>query len=173
MCSPHSLKWFALFSFLASVSVSCGEGGNGTKPPPIDTVLVKPDGTGDYPTIQAAIDAADSLEIIELTDGIFSGEGNRNIDFLGKTITVRSLSGNPELCIVDPRPEISISDPGRGFNFHSGEPPGAVLQGITIRYGRSQGSGGGIACVNSSPTIQDCIIDSCVVGRNGGGSVMH
>ena len=37
---------------------------------------------------------------VELAGGVYRGAGNRDIDFLGKAITVRS-SGGPENCIVD------------------------------------------------------------------------
>jgi pectin methylesterase-like acyl-CoA thioesterase len=53
------------------------------------TYVVSPDGSGDFPTIQAAIDAAVDGGIIELTDGTFTGDGNRDIDYAGKSITVR------------------------------------------------------------------------------------
>ncbi len=43
------------------------------------TLLVNPNGTGDYPTIQAAIDAASSGDIIELGNGTFAGEGNNDV----------------------------------------------------------------------------------------------
>ncbi|MCK4303253.1 MAG: hypothetical protein KAY24_03350 [Candidatus Eisenbacteria sp.] len=100
MCGPHSLKWFALFLFLASVSVSCGEGGNGTKPLPIDTVLVKPDGTGDYPTIQAAIDTF-SANNAHAGGGMYA---------YGSSISMANctFSGNLALCggglVCDERP---------------------------------------------------------------------
>ena len=41
------------------------------------TYLVNPEGTGDFPTIQAAIDAVVDGDIIELNDGTFTGDGNR------------------------------------------------------------------------------------------------
>ena len=44
-----------------------------------ETYVVKPDGTGDFPTIQAAIDAAYHGDVIELTDGVFTGDGNRDL----------------------------------------------------------------------------------------------
>ncbi|NIO84487.1 MAG: hypothetical protein GTN53_28595, partial [Candidatus Aminicenantes bacterium] len=53
------------------------------------TIIVRADGTGDYPTIQAAINAAATGDIIELQTGTYTGNGNRDIDFLGKVITVR------------------------------------------------------------------------------------
>lgn len=97
------------------------------------TYIVKPDGTGDYPTIQAAIDAAVEGDIIELTDGTFTGDGNRDVEYLGKNITVRSQSGVPEACIIDC--ETTPEDPHRGFYFHAGETLSARLEGITITNG--------------------------------------
>ena len=45
------------------------------------TYVVTADGSGDFPTIQAAISAAINGDVIELTDGTFTGEGNRDIEF--------------------------------------------------------------------------------------------
>ena len=42
------------------------------------TYTVNPSGTGDFPTIQAAIDGVVEGDIIELTDGIFTGDDNRD-----------------------------------------------------------------------------------------------
>ncbi|MCK4412604.1 MAG: hypothetical protein KAY32_03575, partial [Candidatus Eisenbacteria sp.] len=78
-------------------------------------ILVRPDGSGDYATIQDAINASWSGDVVALTDGTYSGPGNRDIDFLGKAITVRSLSGIAASCVVD------CQALGRGFHFHYGE----------------------------------------------------
>ena len=51
------------------------------------TYLVNPDGSGDYPTIQAAINASSNGDIIELGDGVFTGPDNRNLDYGGRAIT--------------------------------------------------------------------------------------
>ncbi|HXS08850.1 MAG TPA: hypothetical protein VN852_02595, partial [Candidatus Krumholzibacteria bacterium] len=42
------------------------------------TWTVKPDGTGDSPSIKAAILAASNGDVILLTDGTFSGAANRD-----------------------------------------------------------------------------------------------
>jgi hypothetical protein len=126
-----------------------------------DTYLVRPDGGGDFATIQAALEAVAEGDVIELSDGTFSGPGNRDIDFLGKAVTVRSQGGDPTLCIVDCRG--SESDMHRGFLFVSGEGRGAVLQGITITGGYHDVGGCGIRCVGSSPTIR-----ACILSHNGG-----
>ncbi|MBN2210059.1 MAG: right-handed parallel beta-helix repeat-containing protein [Sedimentisphaerales bacterium] len=132
------------------------------------TYVVQPDGGGDYPTIQAAITAASNNDIIELTDGTFSGSGNYNIDFLGKAITVRSQSGNAEDCIID------CQELGRGFLFITDEDATSVLEGVTITHGIATGGvngyGGGVLCGAStilppsshygSPTINNCIFSN-------------
>ncbi len=112
---------------------------------------------GDYLTIQAAIDAAGDGDTIVVADGTYAGEGNRDIDFKGKAITVRSENG-PENCIIDCQEE------GRGFTFHSQEDPNSILDGFTITNGYAPGgqlalcNGGGIFCQNSSPSISNCIL---------------
>jgi len=63
---------------------------------------IHPDGTGDAPTIQAAIDsAADNGDIIELSDGVYTGSGNRDLTGYEKWFVVRSQSGDPSACIID------------------------------------------------------------------------
>lgn len=118
------------------------------------THVVRPDGTGDFPTIQAAIDACAGGDIIELTDGTFVGAGNRDIDFSGKAVEVRSQSGTPFACVVDC--EAGPGDPHRGFVFQSGEGPTTVLSGVAIIHGYQFSPGGGLLCDASSPTISDC-----------------
>jgi len=64
--------------------------------------IVQPDGLGDAPTIQAAIDSLESgVDTIVLTDGVFTGDGNRDISNWGKMFVLRSQSGDPTVCIID------------------------------------------------------------------------
>jgi pectin methylesterase-like acyl-CoA thioesterase len=63
--------------------------------------VISPDGLGDYPTIQAAVNAATDGDIIELTDGTFTGDGNRDIAVPSRPITIRSQSGNCTDCVID------------------------------------------------------------------------
>jgi len=127
------------------------------------TYIIRPDGTGDFPTIQAAVNASLDGDIIELTDGTFLGEGNRDIDYIGKAITVCSQSGNPETCIIH-----CGGYPHQGFRFQSGEPPAARIEGVTITNAITRDSGGAIYCSDSSPTIGNCIIRSNGAGRGAG-----
>jgi hypothetical protein len=126
------------------------------------TWRVEPDGGGDFPTIQHAIDASGNGDVIELGDGIFRGPGNRNISFHGRRIAVRSRSGNPDICIVDCQKEAG------GFLFNGGESSGSVLEGVTVANGRAPW-GAGALCVGGSPTIQRCVFLRCVANQGGGG----
>ncbi|MFQ6043235.1 MAG: right-handed parallel beta-helix repeat-containing protein [Candidatus Poribacteria bacterium] len=123
----------------------------------------------EYDTIQLAINAASDGDFVAVADGIYSGDGNKNIDFLGKAITVRSENG-PDNCVID------CEKSGRGFYFHNGEAETSVLKGFTIRNGYVDGSwpqnsGGGIFCDSSSPTIVDNIIIENSALYSGGGII--
>ena len=130
----------------------------------------------DYPTIQAAIDEVCFGEmVIIVADGVYTGPGNRDLDFLGKAITVRSENG-PENCIIDC--EGTEGQPHRGFSFHNGEDNATVLEGFTITSGYgpdvtvpwgAASAGGAILCTNqSSPTIRNCVMTGNTVGDLGG-----
>ena len=87
---------------------------------------------GDYPTIQAGIDAASDGDTVVVADGIYTGEGNANMDFGGKAITVRSENG-PANCIIG----CGCGEDTRAFYFHNDEGPDSVVKGFTIRGGKA------------------------------------
>ncbi len=151
-----------LLAICASAAVSSAE-----------THLVKPDGTGDFPTIQAALDGCAAGDIIELTDGTFLGDGNRDLDFGGKALTLHSQSGDAELCVINCQG--SAADPHRGFDFHSGEGAESIVHGITIIHGYAAGAspdgdGGGVRCTDgSSPRLRYCVVTECTAEGMGGG----
>ncbi|MCP4583729.1 MAG: hypothetical protein GY839_19130 [candidate division Zixibacteria bacterium] len=93
--------------------------------------IVCPDSSGDFPNIQTAVQGSVDGDTIELTDGVFSGLGNRDIDYRGKAITIKSQSGNAENCIIDINGEFDgISQ--RGFLFEHDEGNESVLRDLTI-----------------------------------------
>jgi len=53
-----------------------------------------------YANIQAALDGATNGDTIIVRDGIWTGAGNKNLDFDGKAITLQSKNG-PELRSID------------------------------------------------------------------------
>ena len=106
-------------------------------PSAAETHVLHPDGSGDFPTIQAALDASVDGDVIELTAGDYRGDGNRDIDFLGRAVTIRSQGADPASCVIDCQG--SVETPHRAFNFDDGEGPASVLQGLTIRNGYVDG----------------------------------
>jgi len=131
---------------------------------------------GDWPTIQAGIDAAMNGDTVLVAPGTYSGDGNRDIDFKGKAITLKSEAG-PGSCIIQcgghgqilGPPQLIKPEYHRGFYFHSHEDADSVVQGLTVTQGyMGPYSGGAIYCEDSSPTIRDCIIIGNVA-RDGGG----
>lgn len=130
------------------------------------TWFVKPDGTGDAPTIQAAIDAAMDGDTVLLATTVplapFGGPGNRNIDFRGKAITVKSMSGDAGSTIID------CGNVARGFVFQNGEDSTSVLSGVTIKNGFHNFTGGAIFCRSASPKIiGNVLVGNLSVGQGG------
>ncbi len=115
-------------------------------------------------TIQAGIDAAVNGDIVLIASGTY----NEAINFNGKSITVRSATGNPA--------DVTINGTG---NFHvvqciSGEDPNTVLQGVTITGGNANGGvtnsfGVGMYNEGSSPTVTNCVFSGNIATVSGGG----
>lgn len=123
-----------------------------------------------YPTIQAAVDDCNDGDTVIVANGTYTGNGNRDISFRGKTIAVRSQCG-PADCIIDCNG--TASDPHRAFHFREGENPSCVLEGFTIVNGYTgsdshEDSGGGILCENGSATIINCCLMNNTALGNGG-----
>jgi len=102
--------------------------------------------------------------------GTYCGPGNRDINFGGKAITVRSIDPNEVDVVAGTVVDCngSESEPHRGFVFNHGEGARSVLAGVTITNGYSK-NGGAIHCYNSSPTIRNCLITHNEAGYYGGG----
>ena len=118
------------------------------------------DGTGANPfnKIQDGIDAAAAGDTVLVADGTY----NENINFYGKGIAVKSISG-PHNTIIDGGQNASV------VTFNSNEDTLSVISGFAITNGR-YGTGGGVRCeLNSSATIEDNIIKDNYASGNGGG----
>ncbi len=111
---------------------------------------------GDYRTIQRAINAAQDGDEVVVSDGVWKGLKNKNLDYRGKAMTVRSENG-PKNCIIDCEGE------GRAFYFKHQETLKSVVDGFTITDG-GDGFGSGIRCDSSSPTIRNCVITNGAAG---------
>jgi len=128
-------------------------------------IYVDDNGNADFDTTQAAIDDANDTDVILVAPGTYTGDGNRDIDFRGKGVTVRSKDG-PRTCIIDCQG--SESEPHRGFHFHCNEDANSILEGVSIVNGYADW-GGGIVCKKASPTIVGCIVSRNRAIDSGGG----
>lgn len=162
----------ALLLFLVLFLVGCGDDGTSTDTDGTDTPRtweVAPDGSGDVATIQAAVDTAEAGDVILLEDGTYTGDGNRDVDFKGKDLTVKSRSGDPATCIIDCEGTPSVRR--RGFFLHSGETSASVIEGLTVTNGNGT-PGGGLRLDGASPTIRNCAFIQNEATDGGGISIL-
>jgi parallel beta-helix repeat protein len=108
----------------------------------------------DQPTIQAGINAAVNGDTVLVAAGTYVGDGNRDLDYGGKLLVLKSVSG-PGSTIIDSQAD--SSNLHNGFYFHSREDSTAVLDGFTVKHAYSN-SLGAISCDSAGPTIRNCII---------------
>jgi hypothetical protein len=126
-------------------------------PGPQDPDISDPneDGTQEHPfdMIQEAIDAAKDGDTVVVLEGLYL----ETINFNGKSITVTGFEPNENGEEPEPYPIIDGNDQGQVVTFNHGEDPNSVLSGLEIRGGLAY-RGSAIRCVNSSPTISNCLI---------------
>ena len=136
------------------------------------TWRVTPDGTGDAPTIQAAVDSARAGDVVLVAPGAYtwSGQGTGDeyamIRFLrgADGFTVRSEAG-PELTVLD------AERSGRVFYIQGGDDNSVTIEGFTIRGGKAplygDYCGGGLIAHLSSPIFRDCVFTGNTAERGG------
>ncbi len=123
---------------------------------------VNQDGTGDFYTIQEAIDAAVDDDVIVVHPGTYY----ENIHFSGKNIILRSLDPEDEQIVastaVDGRQNGSV------VTFKGTEDETCLLSGFTITNGMAE-EGGGIlgGDLSSDPPVRAlAAINGCRISRN-------
>ena len=120
------------------------------------TLIVNWDGTGDYTTIQEALNnagAGDTIVVMPSTGA--PGEAYvENLTF--PTLGITLENSDPD----DPTmPGKTIIDGGgvdRVITFGVNAPATAIIDGFTIRNGTAV-QGGGLRCANGAPVIRNCV----------------
>jgi predicted outer membrane repeat protein len=159
------------------LTYSDADGVNGINPQTVTVSLTTAEITvcnpgGQFTTIQSAI--ADPGTTNGSTLLVCAGTYSENINFLGKAITVKSVSGASLTTIQG----INNPYPGKPVvTFSTGETASAVLDGFTIDNIDSDQATRGIYISAATPTIKNCIIqgnsatncseDSSVCGGGG------
>ncbi len=135
-----------------------------------------------YPTIQAGVNAANDGDTVIIAPGIYTGDGNWDIEIFHKAITVQSSDpNNPDIVaatIIDCNEVLYYDDDGYpvrtphwGFMFGDND-ANAVLDGITIINAWSEYPyGGALICEHSAPKIRNCVIKDCTSPWDGGGGI--
>lgn len=134
-------------------------------------------------TIQSALTAASVGDTVLVAPGIYTGVGNRALDFTGRDLILRSEAG-AEMTIIDVAG--TEEDPARGLLLGNGLTPATVVDGFTIINGLLVDvpeptaqlaaeashalSGAGIMIRGiCSPTVRNCVIRNCFSKFTGGG----
>jgi predicted outer membrane repeat protein len=127
------------------------------------TIVVRPDGSGDFPTIQIALDEAGNNDVIQLARGTYRGPGNGNLDFLGLKIILRGDPANPGSRVIDCAGSRRGDEIQRAIHMENGEGRGTVVEGITFVGSQMAANhpldtaGGLVLCRGASPIIRDCV----------------
>ncbi len=132
---------------------------DGSAPTGGDGTIQKP-----FTTIRAALLGATNYGIIQVADGVYVGEENRNLSFMGKPLMLISAKGYSR-CIID------CQALGFGVSFEKNESTLSVLRGFTIRNAKV--AGGAIRCTSSSPQIQACKLESNGLQSEPGGALYN
>ncbi len=114
-----------------------------------ETHVVDVGGSGDYTTIQPALDAAAEGDTVLVLPGTYAGAENRDLDFVGKNLVLRSNNFN-QTSIID------CEFLGRAIFLNSAQTRSTIIEGLAFRNGLHAISGGAIYCFGASPSVRYC-----------------
>jgi hypothetical protein len=119
-------------------------------PAAADTIVVDTGGSGDHTAINPAISAASSGDTILVMPGTYTGLDNKNWDFEGRSLVIRSTDG-AATTIIDCEGSNGITSTSPGEMG-----PASVIEGLTLTRG-NQYVGGLVYLWDTSPAFIDCI----------------
>ena len=118
--------------------------------------IIVPD---DHDTIGEAIAAASDGDTVLVRAGTYSGDGNVNLDFEGRNLSLIGIDG--ARCTA-----IDCGGTARAMLSHTGEDTTSVVRGFTFTGG-SADEGGAIWCSGASPLIDACIFSASTASIGG------
>jgi len=120
-----------------------------------------------FKTIKEAFYAGGHDDLVLVAQGTYTGTGNRDMDFNGDRLFLKSDCG-PASCIID------LQSAGRAFLFETSETEDSVVDGFTIQNGFSADGGGAIYATSASPSIINCIFKDNATSGSGadGGAIL-
>jgi hypothetical protein len=133
-------------------------------------IIVKQDGSGNYPTIQQAINASSGGDTVL----VYPGTYYENLNFNGKGITVASLYLLNSADSLIRQTIIDGNHNGSVVLMISGEDEHTLLCGFTLQHGSGSvlvgiyPEGGGIGIKNAQPKIMNCLIKDNEANFGGG-----
>ena len=151
---------FSLVVLLAACSDSSKDEANSLAPIPTRAVLKVP---SEYLTIQDAVDNSEDGDTILVAAGVYSGQGNCDIELLRRQVYIFSESG-PATTVIECGG--TAAEPHLGFQI-TGQSDASVIDGFTIRDGYAA-QGAAISCQTSSLIIRNCIFYNNRATTSGG-----
>ncbi|HTF88744.1 MAG TPA: right-handed parallel beta-helix repeat-containing protein, partial [Planctomycetota bacterium] len=136
------------------VDASAAPGGNGSIGAPFQALA---------PPFSVAI----SGDTVLVANGLYQGSANRDLDFGGRNMVVKSTGGSAS-CIID------LQSVGRAFLVSGGTTQAARIEGFTIKNGKvlyPTMFGAGVYVDSSKATIRECVFQNND-GQVGGGLAM-
>ena len=122
------------------------------------TWIIHPDGSGDAPTIQAAMDSATAGDVVLLGPGTYFEHDIR----VKSGIILLRLAGHPQETVID------AQQLGMGL-ICDGVAATTRIRELTVRNATVAGDGGGIYCTGgASPRIEHVFVEGCSAARGAG-----
>ncbi|WP_176014997.1 right-handed parallel beta-helix repeat-containing protein [Victivallis sp. Marseille-Q1083] len=117
-------------------------------------------------TLSAAVELSKTLgyeNIIQVKGGTYTGSANKNLDFNGFNIILKSIDGAKNTVI-------DLENSGRFLTLQKGESLATGIEGLTIRNGNMTSYGTAVYITNAQAKIQNCIFENNISGTLTSGS---